>query len=386
MSAVQKMLPGSGNAKAVLHGSGPEYLSAVRRLAPGHGDAKNVILQNVPGCMKAVRRLALRAALYSAGLSALYLFAIMPRPAHRRRSCQEAPGLRGDLPVPRRERETLWPSRRRQGHGSAWLTWQKRGRAPAWRAFGSRLFAHRGLHGRFTGFSENSLPAIRRAAEEGYGIEFDVQVTKDGVPVIFHDFTLQRMCGAPGKVCDYTLRELRRFCLREPGTGERIPTLAQALRAVGGRVPLIIELKVEYCDLRVCRAADRLLRDYRGPYCVESFNPLVLLWYRTHRPDVMRGQLSDGFLHMKEFRTPVKLLPSFFIQHLFTNCVTRPDFIAYNHMYQGNPSRRLAHVLFRAGEAAWTVRSEEELKRAARHFDVFIFENFLPKKETLRNS
>ena len=272
-----------------------------------------------------------KAALGAVGLSAGYLFSIMPRIIHK----------------------------------------------PDRSAFKTRYFAHRGLHENGTDKPENSLAAIRAAADAGFGIEMDVQVTKDGVPVVFHDFLLRRMCGQKGKVCDYTLAELRRFRLLD--SRERIPTFAQALRAVGGRVPLIVELKVEYADLRVCFAADRLLRKYKGVYCIESFNPLVLLWYRKNRPDVMRGQLSDGFVHQKEFRTPGMLAPGLFIQFLLTNCVTRPDFIAYNLKYRKNLSRRLVRRLFRGKEAAWTVKSEKYLRMAEPGFDVFIFDSFLPR-------
>ena len=249
-------------------------------------------------------------------------------------------------------------------------------RKPDKSAFHTRFFAHRGLYKNGTALPENSLPAIRKAVEEGYGIEFDIQVTKDGVPVVFHDFTLHRMCGQKGRVCDYTLEELRKFRLLD--CGEPIPTFSEVLKVVDGKVPLIIEMKVEYFDLRICRAADQLLRDYKGLYCIESFNPLVLLWYRKNRPDIMRGQLSDGFVFQKEFRTPVKFAPGFFIQFLVTNCVTRPDFIAYNHRYQGNLSRFLCRFLFKSKAAAWTVRSEEDLRRAKPHFDVFIFDSFIP--------
>ena len=121
-------------------------------------------------------------------------------------------------------------------------------RKPDKSAFQTRFFAHRGLHKNGTPLPENSLPAIKKAVEEGYGIEFDIQVTKDGVPVVFHDFTLHRMCGQKGRVCDYTLEELRKFRLLD--CGEPIPTFKEALRAVDGKVPLIIEMKVEYFDLR----------------------------------------------------------------------------------------------------------------------------------------
>jgi hypothetical protein len=92
----------------------------------------------------------------------------------------------------------------------------------------------------------------------------------------------------------------------------------------------------------------------------------------------MRGQLSDGFIHQKEFRTPSKLAPGFFLQFLVTNFVTRPDFVAYNHQYQGNLSRRLWRALFRGKSAAWTVRSEEDLKKVRPHFDAYIFDSFIP--------
>lgn len=250
------------------------------------------------------------------------------------------------------------------------------GKKPEKKNFRTNYYAHRGLHRNGTSHPENSLPAIRRAVEAGYGIEFDIQVTKDGVPVVFHDFTLRRMCGQKGRVADYTLEELSRFRLLD--CGEKIPTFKEALKVVDGKVPLIIEMKVEYMDLRVCRAANQLLRDYPGEYCIESFNPLVLLWYRKNRPDVMRGQLSDGFIHQKEFRTPSKLAPGFFLQFLVTNFVTRPDFVAYNHQYQGNLSRRLWRALFRGKSAAWTVRSEEDLKKVLPHFDAYIFDSFIP--------
>jgi glycerophosphoryl diester phosphodiesterase len=238
------------------------------------------------------------------------------------------------------------------------------------------LFAHRGLHDNNTEAPENSMPAFRKAVEKGYGIELDVQLTADSVQVIFHDLDLERACGVRGLVRDYTFDELQK--LRLFGSQERIPALKDFLGMVRGRVPLIVEYKSEDCDLTLCRVIAPMLRKYKGTYCIESFNPLVLLWYRKNRPDVMRGQLSDGFIHQKEFRTPSKLAPGLFLQFLATNFVTRPDFVAYNFHYQGNLSRRLWRRLFRGKSAAWTVRSEEELKKARPHFDAYIFDSFIP--------
>lgn len=127
-------------------------------------------------------------------------------------------------------------------------------------------YAHRGLHDNASEAPENSLAAFVRAVKAGYGIEMDIQLSKDRIPVVFHDFTLKRVCGREGKVCDYTYQELKEFKLYN--SGETIPRFEDVLKAVGGRVPLIVELKVEWMDISVCPLADALLQDYRGLYCL----------------------------------------------------------------------------------------------------------------------
>ena len=165
----------------------------------------------------------------------------------------------------------------------------------------------------------------------------------------------------------------------EIGSNERIPALKDFLEMVDGRVPLIVEFKSEDTDMTLCRIIDPMLKAYKGVYCIESFNPLVLFWYRIHRPGVMRGQLSDGFLHIPKYRTFPKAPATISVQFLIPNFLSKPDFIAYNHMYEGNLSRRICRSLYKAKSAAWTIRSEKELKKAAGAFDVFIFDSFIPK-------
>lgn len=242
-------------------------------------------------------------------------------------------------------------------------------------AFLQVLYAHRGLHDNEGPAPENSLAAFGRAVEAGYGIELDVQLTKDKVPVVFHDFTLRRVCGGEGKVRDYTFEELQQFRLCE--SGEQIPSFRQVLELVNGRVPLIIEYKAAGVDVEVCSVADRLLDSYRGLYCVESFNPMAVFWYRRHRREVMRGQLSQNHLREKEGGYPKVLL--FALQHLLFNFLTAPDFIAYNHRHHKNVSRRLCRSLYGSTAVAWTIRSAEELERHQKNFDMFIFEGFEPK-------
>lgn len=238
------------------------------------------------------------------------------------------------------------------------------------------LYAHRGLHDNNTAAPENSLPAFRKAVEEGYGIELDVQLTKDRVPVVFHDFTLDRVCGVSGRVDEYTYEELQKFplCTSE----EKIPTFDEVLKVIDGKVPLIVELKMEGRNLEVCPAADEILRKYRGVYCIESFNPLGLLWYRNHNRKVMRGQLSDAF--RKNLGEEYRSLLYVALEYLWFNFLTKPDFIAYDHKFYKNRSRCICRYVYGCLSVAWTVKSREELKERKEDFDLFIFDSFTPEK------
>lgn len=232
-------------------------------------------------------------------------------------------------------------------------------------------YAHRGLFDNETEAPENSLVAFRKAVETGYGIELDVQLSKDDIPVVFHDASLKRMCGIDGKVWEYTLEELQKMKLAK--SDETIPTFEQVLEVIGGKVPLIIEYKMDRAITKVCELGNKVLETYGGPYCIESFHPLALIWYRKNRPDVIRGQLSENYARMGK-----KKLDLWLMTHLLTNFVTRPDFIAYRHSDADNLERRICKGLG-ALSVAWTIRSEEEYRKAKAQFDLFIFDSFIMK-------
>ena len=236
------------------------------------------------------------------------------------------------------------------------------------------LYAHRGLFDNNAAIPENSMKAFRRAVDAGYGIELDVQLTKDGVPIIFHDFTLERMCGISEKVENLTYKQIRELSLLQ--TGEKIPTLKEFLDMVDGQVPLIIELKIEWTNLALCPVVQKMLDNYKGVYCIESFNPLALLWYRINRNHIMRGQLSTNFRLDGNYKTPLY----FFMTHLLTNFITSPDFIAYNCRFKNEPGRVICRRLFKNLAVAWTVKSQEELERIKEDFDLFIFDSFIPNR------
>ncbi len=240
--------------------------------------------------------------------------------------------------------------------------------------FLGRDYAHRGLFDNQSEAPENSLAAIKKAVEAGYGIEFDVQLSKDDIPVVFHDASLKRMCGMDGKVWEYTLEELQQMKLAD--SEETIPTFEKVLETVNGRVPLIIEYKMDRVDSKVCVLGNELLKNYKGIYCVESFHPFAVKWYKKNRPDIMRGQLCEEYWKYNN-NLPKPL--AYFLAFLLSNFMTRPDFIAYKHQDAKNFSRCLCTKLG-ALPVCFTVKNQEEYEKAKKYFDLIIFDSFIPKK------
>lgn len=234
-------------------------------------------------------------------------------------------------------------------------------------------YAHRGLHD--DAKAENSISAIKAAVENGYGIEFDVRLSSDGKLVVFHDDTLDRVCGREGKVRDFTAEELATFKLS--GTDDGVPTFDEVLSAVGGRVPLLIEIKEDAGDSSVSRATAERLQSYDGPYIVESFNPLSVKNASSILPEIACGFLSRHFTAEEETKKPLY----FALEHLLLNRLCNPSFIAYKHDDHYMPMLKFTRLLG-AKTIAWTVRSREEEKAAFEHgFDAVIFENYIPGED-----
>ena len=245
-----------------------------------------------------------------------------------------------------------------------------RGGARKKREFGiflGRIYAHRGVFDNES-VPENSLPAFRAAVSRGLGIELDIHLSADGVPVVFHDNTLTRMCRDSRTPEELTAAQLKDFRLL--GTKETIPTLAEVLALVGGRVPLIVELKGESGDTRLADTAMPILENYGGAYCVESFNPLLVAQYRKLAPHVMRGILTTRFRKDGERRG----ILGWALTWMLLNFLARPDFVAARHTY-GNfyPVKKCRKM--GAAAFAWTIRERAEYKKAAPYFDAFICEN-----------
>lgn len=234
------------------------------------------------------------------------------------------------------------------------------------------FYAHRGLHG--NGVPENSLEAFRLACENGYGMELDLHVTADDKLSVFHDGTLKRMCGVDGKVEEKTVAELRE--LRLAGTDQYIPTFDEVLKVVDGRYPLIVELKGESTNTRVCELAAEMLDNYKGAYCIESFNPKYVAWFKKNRPQVIRGQLSAR-MPAKKKKLALKLR-NFFLRHMLLNVIARPDFLAYCINDKSVVSFRLSRAMG-GHPVGWTARTDADMQKAKGDFKAVIFENVAAK-------
>lgn len=245
---------------------------------------------------------------------------------------------------------------------------------PAIKQFDGWLYAHRGLHNNKSNAPENSLAAFKAAVEHGYGIELDVQLTKDKVPVVIHDYDLNRACKVDKKVADLTYDELKKYKLFK--SKERIPTFREVLNCIGGKVPVIVELKIPWDPKETCEIASKELKKYKGLYCIESFNPLGLIWYRKHYPNVVRGQLSTDFVKDNIEGNKVQF---FLLKNLLFNFLTKPDFIAYHHIYKNALSFTICRKLYKTKAVAWTIKSQQELEDNKDCFEWFIFDKFDPE-------
>lgn len=234
-------------------------------------------------------------------------------------------------------------------------------------------YAHRGLWGK--GIPENSLSAFAAAVREGYGIELDLQLSRDRKIMVFHDDTLKRMCGVDKRVRDLTCAQLKE--LRLSGSTETIPTLGEVLALVRGRVPLMLEFKGERPNRALNLRVARLLDSYPGAFCVVSFSPLILRWFKHYRPSYARGQLvTKPQSHTRRGSRAI----SFLLSHLLLNFLSRPDFLSVNLRLRRRPVVHLLTGPVGIRGFLWTVSTDEEYKICKKLGLFPVFEGIQPKK------
>ena len=195
------------------------------------------------------------------------------------------------------------------------------------------------------------MAAFRAAIAAGAGIECDVRLSRDDVPMVFHDSDLKRLCGESGSV--ETLSAATLAGKRLLGTSETIPRLADLVMIAGGRVPLLIELKTAGNAGRLAEAVCRTLGARPGPVGVMSFDPRVAAWLARNRPDVRRGLVIAGDESV--------------IKRWGKAMVARPNFLALDKSLLGRVSSRLPIY-------SWTIRTPAERAFAGPLADALIWE------------
>jgi len=240
--------------------------------------------------------------------------------------------------------------------------------------------AHRALHDRAAGRPENSRAAVRAAVEAGYGIEMDLQPSSDGVPMVFHDYDLRRLTGTAGRVRGHTAAELGKMVLL--GGDEGIPTLAEVLAIVDGKVPLLIEIKDQDGAMGADvgpleEAAAALLRAYRGPLAVMSFNPHSVAAFHAAAPEIPVGLTTSAYaaadwpLLPAAVREDLRAIPDY----------DRVGASFISHEAADLGSARVAELKARgAAILCWTIRSPEAEAKARAVAANITFEGYLAAK------
>lgn len=245
-------------------------------------------------------------------------------------------------------------------------------------AFLAAPLAHRALHDVARGVPENSRAAVTAAIARGYGIEIDVQQSRDGVAMVFHDYDLERLTGQSGPIRQRDAEALGHVVLS--GGDEGIPTLADILTLVGGRVPVLIELKDQHgqmgpTDGTLEAATAKALAAYDGPVAVMSFNPEMVARMQELCPKVPRGIVSCDFreehwpLLRAEVRHRLRGIPDY----------GRVGASFISHQADDLSAVRVAEL--KAGGAdvlCWTIRSPEEEAEARHVAGNITFEGYLP--------
>ncbi len=233
--------------------------------------------------------------------------------------------------------------------------------------------AHRGYHA--PGIPENSLASAQNAIDHGYAIELDIRATKDGQIIVFHDEHPDRLLGLKGRIGHYTYDEIKDIDILGV-KGVKVPLFSDFLKFVNGRVPLLIELKPCFGSKNFVEKVVKLLRQYKGDYVIQTFNPFDLIKLKKIAPEIIRGQLITKDLSempLDNLRDRI----SYFIVWLFGftrfNWFSQPDFYNIDIRCYGKYQKRYAirNVL------TFVVTNEEEYNRAMRCTDNVVFENMV---------
>ncbi|MGY2050531.1 glycerophosphodiester phosphodiesterase family protein [Methylobacterium sp. JK268] len=244
--------------------------------------------------------------------------------------------------------------------------------APDWLT--ARPIAHRGLHDRAAGIPENTIAAAEAAIAGGYAIECDVQLSRDGEAMVFHDDGLGRLAGEPGRVRERDAAALA--ALAVAGSAERIPSLPDFLARIAGRTPLVIEVKSRFDgDLALARRVAAVVAAYAGPVALKSFDPAIVGALADLAPGLPRGIVAESRQDDPSYAGLSEAARTGLAQ-LLHFAESRPDFLSWRVDDLPNAPTHLARLLGGRPVMTWTVRTPEQMARARAHADQMVFEGF----------
>lgn len=241
-----------------------------------------------------------------------------------------------------------------------------------------RPIAHRGLHSAKKGIIENTAPAFEAALSKGYGIECDLRPAAGGLPIVFHDDTLDRLVDSKGHVAQLDAQALKR--LRYKHGDARILTFAEFLDLVNGKVPLLVEIKSEWepPDKLFLSKIAKLAHSYHGPLALMSFDPDVMAVLRELVPKLPLGIVSGSYAGHGWWHRKISKARAQALRDLLLSGPARPDFYAYQVGALPTPVTRYVREVQGLPLFTWTVRSAKDRALAAKWADAPIFEGFEP--------
>lgn len=237
----------------------------------------------------------------------------------------------------------------------------------------NNFIAHRGLYTEDQRIPENTKVSYQRALDEGYDIELDVNVLKDGTVVAFHDPNLLRLCHDPRYLKDVTFDDIKNLHILD--SDQTIMTLESVLKLVDGKANLLIELK-PFGDVKyLCESMMECMKSYQGNFAVFSFHPNVVMWFKKHHPTIIRGQIAEYFKNDKNMNKVMKHL----LKTMFFNRFTKPDFISYGIYDLPN---KYCDKLMKKGMTviSYAARNQTDFDMVKSHYHNTVFEFFIPKK------
>ncbi|MBE0700768.1 MAG: glycerophosphodiester phosphodiesterase [Acholeplasmataceae bacterium] len=235
------------------------------------------------------------------------------------------------------------------------------------------LIAHRGLHSKEGIIPENSISAYQKALEQGYTIELDLNVLKDGTVLAFHDKNFKRLCGDERLLSEITYDEIKNLKLLK--TDEHPVKLEEVLKFVDGKKPLLIELKPHGNVRFLCESMMKTMMTYSGQWAMFSFHPKAVAWFKKHHPEVIRGQISEYFTDDKN----ISKIKRYLMKSMFFNRFTKPDFISYGikdmpNKYLDKAKKKGLTII------SYVARNQNEFDFVKKHYDNTVFEFFKPKR------